>query len=338
MANPLVTIMIPTYNQAAYLEEAVRSALRQDYINLEVIIADDCSPDNTAEIVKKFTGDRRLRYFRNEINLGKAANYKQSLYELASGDWVLNLDGDDYLTDENYISFAMQQISHYENVVLFTAGVKSVRQQEFRFPKIHRLVKEQIYMEGINLFLNWHCYKIPHLTSLYHRQTACRIGFYEVDISSTDWESLLRLVLHGNVILSERIAGVWRKHGNNLSQAMDFGQFKSNFAFITKPLEYALKKGHDKIVMEEWRKTMIETIMRGQFDEVWRNIMSKRSLVEMMRFIRAVRKDKPEFVNNLFHLNNLAHLFSCFLLMPPACLKHYSKQKNKPEALSFKQR
>ncbi len=307
------------------MEEAVGSALGQDYVNLEVIIADDGSSDNTPEIARKFVNDARLKYYRNETNLGKTANYRHILYELAGGEWVLNLDGDDYLTDENYISFAMRQISRYENVVLFTAGVKSIRQKGFRSPHTHHLVKEQIFMEGINLFLNWHRYKIPHLTSLYHRQTACRIGFYEVDISSTDWESLLRLVLQGNVILSERIAGVWRKHGNNLSQAMDFGQFKSNFAFITKPLEYGLKKGHNKIVMEEWRKTMIKTIMRGQFDEVWRNVMRKRSLVEMMRFIRAVRKDKPEFVNNLFHLNNLAHLFLCFLLMPLTCFKHYSK-------------
>ena len=50
----------------------------------------------------------------------------------------------------------------------------------------------------------------------------------------------LRLVLHGNVILSERIAGVWCKQSNSLSRAMDFRQFAANFAFITKPLEYVL--------------------------------------------------------------------------------------------------
>ena len=138
--NPLVTIMIPTYNRAAYLEAAIQSALKQDYANLEVIIADDCSSDNTSEIARKFISDGRLKYFRNEINRGKTANYRHTLYDLAKGDWILNLDGDDYLTDENYISFAMQQISRYENVVLFTAGIMSVRQYGFRFPKIHRLV------------------------------------------------------------------------------------------------------------------------------------------------------------------------------------------------------
>ncbi|MDD5344429.1 MAG: glycosyltransferase family 2 protein [Smithella sp.] len=314
MAAPLVTIIIPTYNQAAYLEDAVRSALRQDYANLEVIVADDCSSDSTPEVVKKFAGEGRLRYYRNKTNLGKTANYRRSLYELANGEWVLNLDGDDYLTDENYISVAMKQISRYQNVVLFTAGVKSVRQKGFHFPHIHRLVKEQVCLEGLNLFLNWQRYKIPHLTSLYHRQTACRIGFYDVDISSTDWESLLRLVLHGNVILSERIAGVWRKHSNNLSRAMDFHQFTANYSFISKPLEYARNNGYDKIILETWEKTMIKTIMRGQFNEVWINVMRKRSLAEMIQFTQIVKKEKPEFVNNFFQLKNVARFFLYFSL------------------------
>ncbi|MCJ7774486.1 MAG: glycosyltransferase, partial [Desulfobacterales bacterium] len=190
--NPPVTIIIPTYNQAAYLEDAVKSALEQDYANLEIIIADDCSSDETSEIVKKFMSDGRLKYYRNVTNLGRTANYRRSLYELASGDWVLNLDGDDYLIDKNYISFALQQIGRHENVVLFTAGIENVWQQGFRSPKTHRLVKQQICIEGIDLFFNWYQYKIPHLSSLYHRQTACRIGFYSVDITSADWESLLR--------------------------------------------------------------------------------------------------------------------------------------------------
>ncbi|KUG21775.1 glycosyltransferase pgli [hydrocarbon metagenome] len=314
MKSPLVTIIIPTYNQADYLGDAVRSALRQDYANLEIIIADDCSSDNTPEIAKKYAGDERLKYYRNETNLGKTANYRRTLYEFAGGEWILNLDGDDYLTDDNYISFAVEQIGRYQNVVLFTAGVKSVLEKRCRLPHTHRLVKKQTYMEGINLFLNWQRYKIPHLTSLYHRPTACRIGFYDVDISSTDWESFLRLVLHGNVILSEKIAGVWRKHENNLSRAMDFRQFAANFAFITKPMEYALSKGYDNAMLKSWEKTMTESIMRGQFNEVWINVMRKRSLAEMIQFIQTVKKEKPEFVNNFFQLKNIARFFLYFLL------------------------
>ena len=315
MMKPLVTIMIPTYNQAKYLADAIQSALGQDYSNLEVIIADDCSSDETAEVVEKFLSDGRLKYYRNVTNLGKTTNYRRSLYELASGDWVLNLDGDDYLTDKKYVSFALQQISRYENVVLFTAGQSIVYQQGFRSPKTQRLVWQQLCIEGEKLFFNWYRYKIPHLTSLYHRQTACRIGFYSVDISSSDWESLLRLVLHGNVILSERIAGVWRKHGNNSSTGIDFRQFVANFAFITEPFEYALHRGYNKILLKAWKETMIKTIMKGQFSGVWHNVMRKHSLVEMIKFIRDVRNEKPEFLSNVFRLKSVVRFFLCFAII-----------------------
>ena len=202
-------------------------------------------------------------------------------------------------------------------MVLFTAGVKSIRQKGLRPARTHRLVKEQIRMDGINLFLDWHRYKICHLTSLYHRQTACRIGFYEIDISSTDWESLLRLVLHGNVILSERIVAAWRKHDNNLSLAMNFNEFKENFAFIERPLEYAISRGHNKIMMKNWRKTMINTIMKGQFNEVWINVMRKHNLAEIINFTHVVREEKPEFVKNFFHLKNIVRLFLCFAGISP---------------------
>jgi glycosyltransferase involved in cell wall biosynthesis len=329
MTNGLVTIMIPTYNQAAYLEEAVRSALAQDYDNLEIIIADDCSSDNTSEIVRKFAGDERIRYFRNEKNLGKTANYRHTLYELARGEWVLNLDGDDYLTDENYISFAMQQISLYDNIVLFAAGRKNTGQRKFRPPYIRRLVTQQTCMKGIDLFLNWHQYKIPHLTSLYHRQTACRIGFYEIDISSTDWESLLRLVLHGNVILSEKIAAVWRGHDDNLSMTMNFNEFKENFAFIEKPFEYAISRGHDKIMMQAWRKTMIDTIMKGQFDILWIYMMRKHNPAEIINFIRTVREEKPEFINDFFKVKNIIRFFIYLPFMVPAKFNSFLRFKQR---------
>lgn len=307
MANPLVTIMIPTYNQSAYLQDSVRSALAQDYVHLEVIISDDCSTDHTADVARRFADDQRLKYYRNDKNLGKTANYRHCLYDLARGEWVLNLDGDDYLTDGHYISHAMREIGRHENVVLFTAGVKEINPEKFRSSYIHRLVTKQICADGINLFFNWHRYKIPHLTSLYHRPTACRIGFYERDISSTDWESLLRLVLHGNVIMSERIAGVWRRHGNNLSLAMDYNQFKANFDFIEKPLEYAVGRGYDIKFMQTWRKTMIDKIVGGQFDEVWRNVMRKSSIGEIRGFIKTVRKETPEFVKNFFRIRNMIY-------------------------------
>ena len=89
-----VTIMIPTYNQAGFIRDAIDSALAQNYPELEVIVCDDASSDETYQVVASIQ-DRRLKYIRNPINLGRTNNYKNLLHNHAIGDFVVNLDGDD---------------------------------------------------------------------------------------------------------------------------------------------------------------------------------------------------------------------------------------------------
>jgi len=91
---PLVTIGIPTYNRArGYLREALASALAQTYERVEVIVADNCSEDDTAEVVRE-VGGGRVAYHRHERNVGAQGNFN-SLVALASGDYFLLLHDDD---------------------------------------------------------------------------------------------------------------------------------------------------------------------------------------------------------------------------------------------------
>ena len=99
---PLVSIVIPTYNNATYIADALKSAISQDYSNLEIIVLDDASNDNTAEIVNPYTTDPRVRYFKNDQNIGRVANYHKGLYDLARGEWYLNLDGDDLISPRHH--------------------------------------------------------------------------------------------------------------------------------------------------------------------------------------------------------------------------------------------
>jgi GT2 family glycosyltransferase len=88
-----VTIVIPAYNQARYLGEAIASALAQTHADLEVIVVDDGSTDATPEVCERFASDARLRTIRTE-NLGVAAARNRGIAE-ASGDYLCFLDADD---------------------------------------------------------------------------------------------------------------------------------------------------------------------------------------------------------------------------------------------------
>jgi glycosyltransferase involved in cell wall biosynthesis len=94
-----VSIMIPTYNYAYLIKDAIDSILSQTYHNLELIICDDCSDDNTEEVVKNYH-DPRIRFYRNETRLGLYGNFNHSRH-YATGEYLLFLCADDALSPES---------------------------------------------------------------------------------------------------------------------------------------------------------------------------------------------------------------------------------------------
>lgn len=92
--NDLVSVIMPSYNTARYISETIESVLTQTYTNWELIIVDDCSTDNTDEVVKPFLSDDRIKYMKNETNSGAAISRNRALRE-AEGKWIAFLDSDD---------------------------------------------------------------------------------------------------------------------------------------------------------------------------------------------------------------------------------------------------
>lgn len=92
--NELVSIVMPSYNTAQYITDSIESVLSQTYTNWELIIVDDCSTDNTDEIIKRYLSDDRIRYLKNDRNSGAAVSRNYALRE-AKGRWIAFLDSDD---------------------------------------------------------------------------------------------------------------------------------------------------------------------------------------------------------------------------------------------------
>lgn len=98
--NELVSIITPTYNCGKFIEETIKSVESQTYKNWEMIIVDDCSTDNTEEIVKKYISiNSRIKYFKLEKNSGAAVARTRAM-ELANGEYMAFLDSDDLWTPE----------------------------------------------------------------------------------------------------------------------------------------------------------------------------------------------------------------------------------------------
>ncbi|WP_280672796.1 MULTISPECIES: glycosyltransferase family A protein [unclassified Dysgonomonas] len=106
MANPIISIIVPCYNQAQYLPETLQSVLKQSLQNWECIIVNDGSPDNTEEVALEWCGkDARFKYQKKENGgIASARNYG---IEHSTGKYILPLDSDD-LISEDYAKEAVE--------------------------------------------------------------------------------------------------------------------------------------------------------------------------------------------------------------------------------------
>jgi glycosyltransferase involved in cell wall biosynthesis len=97
MTNPLVSICIPTYNGAQYIKKCIDTCIAQTYSNIEIIICDDCSTDNTLLLVQEIAQkDSRIKYYKNAFNLGLVGNWNATLNH-AQGEYIKWLFQDDWM-------------------------------------------------------------------------------------------------------------------------------------------------------------------------------------------------------------------------------------------------
>lgn len=98
----MISIVTTCYNLEDYIENCLVSLVNQSYENLELIVVNDCSTDNSLSIIKKIADkDSRIKIINNEINLGAGKSRKIGI-EAANGDYIMLVDGDDWITS-NYL-------------------------------------------------------------------------------------------------------------------------------------------------------------------------------------------------------------------------------------------
>jgi glycosyltransferase involved in cell wall biosynthesis len=116
--TPKVSICMPNYNCSRYLPEAIESVLKQSYSNFEFIIIDDCSKDNSVEIIKKYAEkDKRIVFSINDHNMGMVNNWNLCL-KSAQGDYIKFLFHDDVLASEKALERMVSVLDANEDISL----------------------------------------------------------------------------------------------------------------------------------------------------------------------------------------------------------------------------
>ncbi|MGM3308133.1 glycosyltransferase family 2 protein [Anabaena sp. WFMT] len=115
LPEPLVSVIIPTYNRMRYLKQAISSAVTQTYQNIEIIVSDNCSPENPQLLVESFA-DSRIKFYRHQENLGMLTN-QMSAFSMARGKYVASLHDDD-IWHEDFLAKLIPPLEANSNLII----------------------------------------------------------------------------------------------------------------------------------------------------------------------------------------------------------------------------
>ena len=128
--NGLVSIITPSYNSAKHIAETIQSVQNQSYTNWEMIIVDDCSSDNTEEIVKKIQqSDTRVHFLKLDKNSGSGIARNKGI-EQATGDYMTFIDSDD-IWFPDFIKNSIEAIQTSKTPFVFSSYKRSNEELEF---------------------------------------------------------------------------------------------------------------------------------------------------------------------------------------------------------------
>lgn len=181
-SRPLVSVLMPAYNQAQYVAEALDSLLSQTYTNWEVAVVDDGSPDNVASVVAPYVDrDPRIRFFHTENRgLAGARNFAAAQ---TSGELIIPLDADDIFQPQ-YIERCVERfLTHPETTAVYAMW-------EFFGHKTK--TPPLAYTTYADLFAQ----NLLHASTMYRRADFERIGGYDTNLRRglEDWEFWMRML------------------------------------------------------------------------------------------------------------------------------------------------
>ncbi len=117
-SQPKVTALIPSYNHGRFIKTRIESILNQSYQNVELIIIDDCSTDDSDDIIRSYVNTNNITYIRNEINTGTPFSAWERAAKLATGDYIWICESDDFAAVD-FLETAVSQMINAPEAVLF---------------------------------------------------------------------------------------------------------------------------------------------------------------------------------------------------------------------------
>lgn len=239
---PKVSVCIPSYNYSAFIGKTIQSVLDQTYQDFEIVVVDDCSTDNSEEVVRSFK-DSRIKFFRNKKNLGMVPNTNKAL-KLAKGELIGVLNSDDYY-DPKMIETALEMFDKNSEIGFTYSSYVVVDEHGETITKIKSCDCDKVFKsrEGFKKLALKNL--APPSGVMVRRKCYEDVGPFDEEFPYPhDWDMWLRLSLKYDFACLSDYLLYYRMHSRNTSIAL----YNS---FETATQEYRMLKKLQKRVDPE---------------------------------------------------------------------------------------
>ncbi len=288
MNSELVSIIVVSYNHEKFIIDCLESIKAQTYENIELILSDDCSPDNTYDLAKKWCDENRDRFsnliaYRNEKNVGVTANCNRGLSN-ANGRYIKIFASDDILFPSaisdlvGYLSDNPQHDLVYSNVV--------VVDENAHFPVDTAVYTDKLYkkrpLEGSGLIDALYKGNFVSATgALIRKETFDKYGIYAEKYSFEDYEYWLRVAAKGGSIgYLDKVTAGYRKLGSSIDHFGKSEEEKKRFnKYINEHVRLLEEyKPYTSSTMDSFWNAMLPLLLRQGNYEMVNSIVSDKNI------------------------------------------------------------
>lgn len=271
--NPLISVIIPTYNRKKMLIQSIESIEAQRYNNIEIIVVDDNSSDGTEEYFKN-NNKLNITYKRNKSN--KGPGYCRKLgYSISNGKFIIFMDDDDYYTDFDFFLKAINIFNTNVNNNISFVSANSEIKYEYNNSylkkklNISKLINQKDYLNEFQFKFNK-----PNstFTTLFSKEHLELSDFSRMEMVN-DSSIYLRALLSGNAYIMDEFIGVYRIHNKNISNSIQDNFLIENLE-EKKYIYNQIKDKNIKLDFDNWWYKQVFITVKYFIDDTRPNIKS----------------------------------------------------------------